>query len=109
MKIKNIFYTSIILLAGFYLMFELVTSDVFSDITLEESKKQDMNEKKAIISGFFYGMVYQEATHVLNQSIIYESNNSGIINCFNNQSENDTNMTLCLDYALQDMKNGVSS
>jgi len=62
------------------------------------------NEKKAIISGFVYGMVYQESTHILNQSIIYESNNSGIINCFNNQSENDTNMTLCLDYALQDMK-----
>ena len=36
------------LLSGFYLMFELVTSDVFSDIMLEASKKQfehDCNSK----------------------------------------------------------------
>jgi len=75
----------------------------------EYNYTKDVNEKKAIISGFFYGMVYQEATHTLNQSIIYESNNSGIINCFNNQSENYSNVDLCLDYALQDMKREASS
>jgi len=97
----------IAVIVGFYTIYEQSISNI-SDV-YNHDKSYDANIKNAIVSGFFYGMVYQEATHILNQSIIYESNNSGIINCFNNQSENETNMTLCLNYALQDMKNGVSS